>query len=65
MVQQCFLGNPKIFHKIDLSSFLNNFKKELITNNKIVPLDDLEMPGWEIIFKDYIPVMKFLGNGPA
>ena len=60
------LGEPEnFFHKIDLSSFLNNFKKELITNNKIVPLDDLEMPGWEIIFKDYIPVMKFLGNGPA
>ena len=48
-----------------MSKFLENFKKELIENNKIVPLDDLEKPGWEIIFKDYIPVMKFLGKGPA
>ena len=59
-------GEPEnFFHKIDLSKFLENFKKELIENNKIVPLDDLEKPGWEIIFKDYIPVMKFLGKGPA
>ena len=59
-------GEPEnFFHKIELTNFLETFKIGLIENNKIVPLDDLELPGWEVIFKDYTPVMKFLGKGPA
>ena len=59
-------GEPEnFFHKINLTKFLENFKIELIENSKIVPLDDFEIPGWETIFKDYTPVMKFLGKGPA
>ena len=54
--------------------FLHNFKKSLveveslpniIENFPIIDLDDLATPGWEIIFKEYKPKMKFLGNGPA
>ena len=56
-------GEPEnFFHKINLTKFLEDFKIELIENSKIVPLDDLEMPGWEIVFKDYTPVNKFLGK---
>ena len=59
-------GEPEnFFHKIDLNKFINDFKIEIIENNKIVPLDDLSIPGWETIFKENIPVMKFLGKGPA
>ena len=46
-------GEPEnFFHKINLTKFLEDFKIELIENSKIVPLDDLEMPGWETIFKN-------------
>ena len=66
MGQQFLKGEPEnFFHNIDLNEFINNFKIEIIENNKIVPLDDLNIPGWEIIFKENIPVMKFLGKGPA
>ena len=30
-----------------------------------IDLDDLSIPGWEVIFKTYIPKMKFLGLEPA
>ena len=59
-------GEPEnFFHKINLTKFIEDFKIELIENSKIVPLDDFEIPGWETVFKDYTPVMKFLGKGPA
>ena len=37
----------------------------IITNFQIYNLDELSMPGWEVIFKNYIPKMKFLGPGPT
>jgi tRNA A37 methylthiotransferase MiaB len=59
-------GEPEnFFHNIDLIEFINNFKVEIIQNNKLVSLDDLSLPGWETVFKDSTPVMKFLGKGPA
>ena len=59
-------GEPEnFFHNIDLNKYIESFKIEIIENTKIVPLDDLNIPGWETIFKENIPVMKFLGKGPA
>ena len=59
-------GEPEnFFHNINLSEYINNFKVEIIENNKIIPLDDLSLPGWETVFEANIPVMKFLGKGPA
>lgn len=59
-------GEPEnFFHKIDLEAFIKKFKVEIIENNKIISLDDLSLPGWEIIFRNFTPVMKFLGKGPA
>jgi hypothetical protein len=59
-------GEPEnFFHNIDLIEFINNFRVEIIQNNKLVSLDDLSLPGWETVFKDSTPVMKFLGKGPA
>jgi len=59
-------GEPEMFfHKIELENFINNFKPDLINNEKYFPLDQLSRPGWEIIFKNYVPQMKFLGSGSA
>jgi anaerobic magnesium-protoporphyrin IX monomethyl ester cyclase len=59
-------GEPEMFfHKLNIDDdFLNNIPK-LIENTKSYNLDELSYPGWEIIFKNYIPKMKFLGKGPA
>ena len=59
-------GEPEMFfHKFDKS--INDLKNlpEIIENFPIYNFDELEFPGWEVIFKNYIPKMKFLGNGPA
>ena len=59
-------GEPEMFfHKLKMED--NFFKKlpVLIENNKNYDLDELAYPAWEIIFKEYIPKMKFLGKGPA
>ncbi len=54
--------------------FFHNFSKDIIyiknlpniiENFPIVELDQLSFPGWEVIFKNYIPKMKFIGSGPA
>ena len=40
----------------------NNFLEKIpkiIENTKMYDLDELSMPGWEVIFKNYIPKMKF------
>ena len=59
-------GEPEMFfHNFRLSEdFLNNIPK-IIENNNSYELDELSFPGWEIIFENYIPRMKFLGKGPA
>lgn len=59
-------GEPEMFfHKFNKTpSDLQNLPK-IIDNFPIYNLDDLEYPGWEVIFKNYIPKMKFLGPGPT
>ena len=59
-------GEPEMyFHKRKLS--LEALKKlpNIVENFQIYDLDELSIPGWEVIFKNYIPKMKFLGPGPA
>ena len=59
-------GEPEMFfHNLEIDQeFLNSLPK-VIENNKSFDLDELCYPGWEVIFKSYIPKMKFLGKGPA
>ena len=59
-------GEPEMyFHKFDKQ--INDLKNlpKIIENFPTFSLDELEFPGWEVIFKNYIPKMKFLGSGPA
>ena len=59
-------GEPEMyFHKFDKT--LNDLKNlpKIIENFPTYNLDELEFPGWEVIFQNYIPKMKFLGSGPA
>ena len=53
------------FHKLEININSLVALPDLIENNKSYDLDELSYPAWEVIFKDYIPKMKFLGNGPA
>ena len=59
-------GEPEMFfHKLVINNkFLENIPK-IIENNNIYDLDELSYPGWEVVFKNYIPKMKFLGKGAA
>jgi radical SAM superfamily enzyme YgiQ (UPF0313 family) len=59
-------GEPEMFfHKF--SNDVSQFEKlpKIIENFITVDLDQLAIPGWEIIFKNYTPKMSFLGSGPA
>jgi len=59
-------GEPEMyFHKFNKK--IDDISKlpQIIENFPIYDLNELEFPGWEIIFKNYIPKMKFLGDGPA
>ncbi len=59
-------GEPEMFfHKFNKS--ITDLKElpKVIENFPIVDLDKLSFPGWEVIFKNYTPKMKFLGSGPA
>ena len=38
---------------------------KIIENFPTIELDNLSLPGWEAVFKNFIPRMKFLGNKPA
>ena len=59
-------GEPEMyFHKRNLVDELSINVPKIIENFKIYNLDELSMPGWEVVFKNYIPSMKFLGSGPA
>jgi radical SAM superfamily enzyme YgiQ (UPF0313 family) len=59
-------GEPEMFFynlKINEDSIMN--LPNLIDNIKLIELDSLSIPGWEVIFKNYVPKMNFLGKGPA
>jgi radical SAM superfamily enzyme YgiQ (UPF0313 family) len=59
-------GEPEMFFHTFISKE-NEFHKlpKIIENTPIVDLDRLAIPGWKVIFKNYIPRMSFLGSGPA
>ena len=59
-------GEPEMFF-YNFNKSIEEIKNlpKLISNFKIVDINDLSTPGWEIIFHYYKPKMKFLGNGPA
>ena len=59
-------GEPEMFfYKFNLSLKELNLLPNLINNFKIIDINDLSIPGWEVIFKLYTPKFKFLGNEPA
>lgn len=59
-------GEPEMFfHNLKINDdFIKNIP-ELIVNNKTYDLDELSYPGWETVFENYVPKMKFLGKEPA
>lgn len=59
-------GEPEMFFHTFISKE-NEFHKlpKIIENTPIVDLDRLAIPGWKVVFKNYIPRMSFLGSGPA
>ena len=59
-------GEPEMyFHKFNLEKDdLENLPK-IIDSFPTYDINELAMPGWETIFKNYIPKMKFLGSGPC
>ncbi len=59
-------GEPEMFfHKFNLSKKEIDNLPNSIENLKVIDINDLADPGWEIIFKKYTPKHKFLGNEPA
>jgi len=59
-------GEPEMFfHKSKKK--VSDLKKlpKIVENFTLYELDELSFPGWEIIFKNYVPKMKFLGPGPT
>ena len=59
-------GEPEMFfHKSKKK--ISDFKKlpKIVQNFKSYELDELSFPGWEVIFKNYTPKVKFLGPGPT
>ena len=59
-------GEPEMFfHKFNKDDeYLKNLPST-VENFPTYELDDLALPGWKVIFDDYVPVMKFIGKGPA
>ncbi len=59
-------GEPEMyFYDFSKNSPDLQSEKSIIDCKKQIPLDELSIPGWDIIFKYEIPKMKFLGKGPA
>ena len=57
-------GEPEMFfHKSKKK--ISDFKKlpKIVENFTLYELDELSFPGWEVIFKNYIPKLRFLGPG--
>ena len=59
-------GEPEMFFHNPINKVID-FEKlpSIIENFQNYSLDELYFPGWETIFENYIPKMKFLGNGPT
>jgi radical SAM superfamily enzyme YgiQ (UPF0313 family) len=59
-------GEPEMFfHQFNKTVLDLEKLPNIIDNFPTFSLDELSFPGWEVIFKNYTPIMKFLGNGPA
>ena len=60
------IGEPEMFfHNFNYDITEIKAMSELIRPQKNIDLDDLSEPGWEVIFKNYVPTHKFLGKGPS
>ena len=60
------MGEPEMFfHKFNENDEYLKKLPNIVDNFPTYDLDDLALPGWKVIFDDYIPVMKFIGKGPA
>ena len=69
-----YLKAGAVIVKGEPEMYFHNFKKkindlsqlpQIIENFPSIDLDKLSLPGWEVIFKNYTPRMKFLGKEPA
>jgi len=59
-------GEPEMFfHKFNMT--IENIIKlpNQIENLNLVDINELSVPGWDVVFKNYIPKFKFLGDEPA
>ena len=59
-------GEPEMYFH-DFSKNISDLENEepIIECRKQIALDELALPGWDIIFDYKVPTMKFLGSGPA
>ena len=58
-------GEPEFyFYDFNIKN-LNNFRNlnNIIFFKSSVSLDDLNLPAWDIVFKNFKPIMSFLGTG--
>lgn len=69
-----YIENGAIVLKGEPEMYFYNFNKtinqldsfpSIIEDFPLYNLDQLEFPGWETIFKNFTPKMKFLGPGPT
>jgi anaerobic magnesium-protoporphyrin IX monomethyl ester cyclase len=58
------VGEPEMFFHTYKEKEFDKLEK-IIENFPVVDLDQLAIPGWKVIFKNYTPRMSFLGSGPA
>lgn len=59
-------GEPEMFfHKFKKSNEEIKQLPNLIDNVNNIDINDLAIPAWDIIFKNYTPRFKFLGKEPA
>lgn len=59
-------GEPEMFFHNPENKIIDfNSLPTIIENFPLYNLDELSFPGWEVIFKNNIPRMKFLGKGPT
>ena len=57
-------GEPEMFFHTYKEKEFDKLEK-IIENFPVVDLNQLAIPGWKVIFKNYTPRMSFLGGGPA
>lgn len=58
------LGEPEFFF-YDFTGEKKFETYENLISSKQLDIDGLSLPGWDVIFKNFIPTFSFLGKGPA